>query len=123
MIGYIYAHHHWINVVRKIHVFGELDDREPSPLPKAQAIAAIYFPQFSDDIKAYDLAADKYELWMLEAGKKRVAGDIANLGDGGLEAHQPYYTQHIELLSALQKFAATEFATKSVPWKGTKKVE
>ncbi len=123
MIGYIYAHDHWIDTLRGIRVFGAADDREPSPLSKAQAIAAIYFPQFTDNLNGYSLAAGRYALWMLEAGQRRVAGDIANVNDGGVEAHRPYYAKHLELLDTLAKYAASEFAASSVPWKRTKKVE
>jgi hypothetical protein len=111
MLGFIYAHTHWIDGLRSIRVFGEHDSREPSQLPKAQAIAAIYFPHFVDDLKAYDLTARKYEIWMLDAAKRRLAGDVSTLIDGGSEAYAPYYEKYLEILATLQKYAAKEFAT------------
>jgi len=121
MIGYIYAHAHWLNVIKNVRVYGEQDNRDQSPLPMAQAIAAIYFPQFTQSIAELDVAADQYEIWMLEAAQRRLAGDVANLNQGGLEAHRPYMTKRFEVLGTLREYAASEFATKPVLWKRFKK--
>lgn len=123
MIGYIYAHDHWLNVLRNIRVFGAQDTQEPAPLPKAKAITAIYFPQFTDDLTELDVIASRYELWMLEKCKQRLAGNIDGLGDGQMEAYKPYMDKREEVLGKLREFAASEFATSSAPWKRTKRVE
>jgi len=117
MIGYIYVHDHWLNVVRNIRVFGAQDTQEPAPLPKAKAIAAIYFPEFTDGLSELDVIASKYELWMFEGAKKRLAGNIKELGDGSQDAYNPYMLKREELLGKLREFAASEFATSSLPWK------
>jgi hypothetical protein len=38
---------------------------------KLKAIAMIYFPQFMTDLAELDVLSDPYELWMLEAAKKK----------------------------------------------------
>lgn len=109
MIGYIYAHEHWLDIVRNIRVYGAPDTQEQTPLPKANAIAAIYFPQFIPALAKLSVVSRQYELWMLEAAKKRLAGNINGLNDGHQEAYQSYLDMREELLKLLRECAASEF--------------
>ena len=120
MIGYIYAHDHWLNVLRNIRVFGEEDNRELKPLPKAMAISAIYFPELSDEFAALDLTCSQYEVWMLAGAKKRLDGNIQGLTDGNEEAYRPYMQKREDLLSKLKVFAASEFVPNHSLWKRRK---
>lgn len=122
MIGYIYGHDHWLTVMRNIRVFGEQDNRDPSPLPKAQAIAAVYFSDFVPELTELENVARPFELWMLEKGQQRLAGNMEGLADGQIDAYRPYMNKRDELLGKLRALAAAEVAGSSVPWKRTKKV-
>ncbi|WAC21955.1 hypothetical protein [Blastomonas sp. SL216] len=109
MIGHLYAHEHWLGVVRSIRVYGAQDNNEQSPLPKAKAIAAIYFPQFIPALAGLSVVSHRYEIWMLEGAKKRLTGNIKELNDGHREAYQAYLDNQEQFLSTLREFAASEF--------------
>ena len=79
-------------------------------MPKAQAIAAIYFPQFVKDIAELDIAAGAYEMWMFEGAQKRLLGNIAELSEGSVEAYRPYMHKRADTLRKLSEFAASEFS-------------
>ncbi|HEY9091959.1 hypothetical protein [Parasphingorhabdus sp.] len=121
MLSCIYAHDHWLSVVQSIRVFGAQDTQEPAPLPKAKAIAAIYFPQFISSLSELDAVGSHYELWMFKAAKKRLSGNINGIGEGQIEARRPYRQKREEVLDNLRMFAASEFSTSLVPWKRFKK--
>jgi hypothetical protein len=123
MICHIHAFEHWLDVQKNIRVFGEIDNREPTPLPRAQSIATIYYPQFVDDLAMLDVAARNYVIWMLGRAQKRLEGDIASLRDGLGEAYRPYLAQKTQLLNKLQAFAAAEFAIKPPFWSRNNKVD
>jgi hypothetical protein len=123
MIGHIYAHDHWLNLIRGVRAYGEQDSREPTPLPKASAIAAIYFPQFVPALSELNQVTAQYELWMFGAAKKRLEGNIKELNDGHPEAYEPYMRKREDVLSKMREFAALEFALKPRPWRRSKKVE
>lgn len=110
MIGHIYAHDHWLSTIRNIRVYGVQDAEGATPLSKANAIAAIYFPQFLAGLSELGVVTTQYELWTLGGAQKRLTGDIKELNDGHPEAYKPYIRKREEVLSTLQTFAASEFA-------------
>lgn len=114
MIGYIYAHDHWLDMIRNIRVFGAQDNQEPAPLPRAMAIAVIYFPQFTTQLNALHLSANHYGAWMLQQGLKRLAGETKNLAEGHEAAYQPYLLMREGTLEKLKAYAASEFAAISL---------
>jgi hypothetical protein len=120
MIGYIYAHDHWLNIMRNIRVYGAQDAESPTPLSKANAIAAIYFPQFLTALAELGVVTNQYELWMFGGAQKRLAGNIKELNDGHPEAYDPYMNKREEVLTTLKQFAASEFAAKPLLWKRRK---
>lgn len=122
LIGYIYAHDHWLSRMRSIRAFGAQDTEDPTPLPKASAIAAIYFPQFATALSELSLATSNYEVWMFEAAQKRLRGNIQKLSDGHPAAYEPYMRKREDVLNTLREFAKSEFAIKPTLWKRRRKV-
>jgi hypothetical protein len=71
----------------------------------------IYFPQFMTDLAELDVLSDPYELWMLEAAKKRIANRISELNDGFGDACRPYATKLDAIQNQMRTFAKQEFET------------
>ena len=92
----------------KARVFGAPDRNVASPMAKVQAISSVYFPEFEEQIRQLDIIADQYEIWITEAGQKRLAKDDT-FAEGATEAHQPYYEKFQSLLKELRQFAKREF--------------
>jgi len=57
MVNTLYEHDHWLNEARDILVFGSKGIEGMSPLPRAQAIVAVYFPTFNARLAELNLAA------------------------------------------------------------------
>ena len=109
LIGALYEHAHWLDIMKNIRVFGREDTPPPSPLPKARAIVAIYFPGFVDQIHELEDAARVYELWMIEGSRKRLAGETARLNEGFNAAYKSYHERFSKVIASLQLLADTEF--------------
>jgi hypothetical protein len=109
LIATLYEHHHWLTIVRNVRVFGLGEDRKVmSPIAKVQAISSVYFPEFEDQIRELDIAADQYEIWMMTAEQKRLKKDVT-FADDAKEVYQPYLQKFHSLLRELREFAMREF--------------
>ena len=75
-----------------------------SPAAKIRAISSLYFPEFKENVVALDLAADKYELSMFDAGLQRLKNGVPS--DESLiavkAAYSPYIQAFKELTMALE---------------------
>jgi hypothetical protein len=108
LVAALYEHKHWLDTVEKIRVLARDEPITASPLAKVEAISAVYFPEFGDQIRALGGVAGEYELWMMEAGEKMVRNDPAYT-EGLIEARAPYLQAFLALLSELRAFARREF--------------
>lgn len=109
MVNTLYEHDHWLNEARNILVFGSEGTEGMSPLPRAQAIVAVYFPTFNARLAELESAARNYRAWMLSAAQKRIRGNIDKLTNGAPEAYAPYWNKFMELVGELRAFAEREF--------------
>lgn len=110
-------------LMSSIRACGAQDTPEPTPLPKASAMAAIYFPQFATALSELSLVTSPYELWMFGAVRKRFEGNIQELNDRHPAAYGPYIRKRENVLNKLRKFAVSESAQKPPLWKRSKKVD
>jgi hypothetical protein len=104
----LYEHRHWMERARVIRVFSDNDVVEASPIAKVETISAIYFPEFREQISNLDILADRYELWMIEARRKRLH-NVANYADGATDVFGPYSEASLKLLKEMREFAKREF--------------
>ena len=104
LVTTIYEHDHWLTYMRNVRVFGAEDKHILSPMAKMKAISAVYFPEFNDRLRELDLAADRFEQWMFEAGKVRLKEGAAAI-EGHLEARREYAERRHKLLGDLAHFA------------------
>jgi hypothetical protein len=109
LVATAYEHQHWLNRASDILVFGNSGEIGLSPLTKIEAISATYFPQFKLKIEALDTTARAYELWTLDAGRRRLAGEVEGLTAGGTDVYRPYLVSLNSLLVDLREYAKTEF--------------
>lgn len=81
----------WSSSLDGQHAFGTEDEELPSPVDEIRVIGAIYFPEFSTEIKLVALTALKYSGVVHRLGCERLtAGEIpANAVDKIEEAYEP----------------------------------
>jgi hypothetical protein len=79
LIATLYEHSHWLKEMQNVRLFGAEDKNVMSPLAKVQAISTVYFPDFEDQIRQLDIAADQYDLWGPWRHGKSVSQTILNL--------------------------------------------
>jgi hypothetical protein len=108
LVAALFEHKHWLDTMSKIRVFDQEGQLTTSPFARVQAIAAAYFPEFSQAISELDLAADRYEQWILEARERRLRNDQSYM-DGAREAYNAYFEQFHALQTELKAFARNEF--------------
>ncbi len=110
LIGALYAHEHWLDLLKNIRAFGFEDTHPASPLPNARAISAIYFPHLQNSLTELERVAREYEGWMLIAAGKRLEGKIDGLNEGIHDAYRPYIGALTNLLEEIRQYADREFA-------------
>lgn len=104
LIGLLYEHDHWLNLMRGIVVYGHEDSHPIEPLPKARAIVAMYFPDLKNDFAELDLKSKPLVLWMNKAGLKRIADNISEVNDGFEDSHKPYLSTFSDIISKLENY-------------------
>lgn len=108
LVTALFELHHWIHKMRNVKVFGEERDLEMSPIAKVQAKSTVYFPEFEKDLRELDLTADRYELWAMNAAKKRLTKEL-NYADGHEETYGTFMENFHTLMRRLREYAAKEF--------------
>ena len=108
LVTALFELHHWMAKMGNVRVFGEERDLEMSPIAKVQAISAVYFPEFEEEIRALDIAADRYELWAMKATGKRLKKE-SGFADGGSDEYEPYMEKFYPLMNTLRKYSRKEF--------------
>ena len=96
----------WLGNERLRIVYGETRERSLTPLHRAEALCAIYFPQFRSSFSDLTKAVMQYEVWMAQAAQKRIRNEIQSLNDGFMDVYQPYRHNWTQLVSALTDYAS-----------------
>jgi hypothetical protein len=75
LVATVVEHYHWISALRYFTISGTGSPPTLSPITKIEAIVSTYFPEFEDCVRKLDSASNKYEIWMLSTGQKRVRSE------------------------------------------------
>jgi hypothetical protein len=105
MIGTVYSHDHWIEKVREKRLFHDDDEETVTPLNRAIAISALYFPNLLDELKTLELSTAEYEVWMYAAREAKLSGGPPVTGDD----FRPIYERYRAAFLAFHN-KATEYA-------------
>jgi hypothetical protein len=108
LVAALFEHKHWLDIMSKIRVFDQQGQLSMSPFARVQAISSVYFPEFAQEISELDLAAERYEAWILDARQKRLQDEQSYL-DGAKEAYDSYFERFHSLQAELRAFARREF--------------
>jgi hypothetical protein len=111
LVAAVVEHFHWMANIRYFYISGQGSlPTSLSPITKIDAIASTYFPEFEKLVRQLDSASNKYEMWILNIGQKRVRNEP---GYESLTAHDevitPYTDIRAEFLMELRNFARREF--------------
>jgi hypothetical protein len=104
-VSALYEYEQWMDTQKNVRCYGENLPLGISPLAKAEAIAAIYFPSCSEKIKELERASLAYSAWMARSAMKRLDGRISELNTGFDEVYQPFYRNLAAVLDEARKIA------------------
>ena len=110
LVAAVVEHSQWIGALRFFTISGQGSLPTLSPITKIEAITSTYFPEFEVLVRQLDSASNKYEMWILSTGQKRVKNEP---GYENLVGHDEVVTQYAdkraEFLTELRRFARREF--------------
>jgi hypothetical protein len=110
LVGAVVEHYQWIAALRFFAISGQGSLPTLSPITKIEAITSTYFPEFEGSVRQFDIASNKYEMWILSAGQKRVKNEP---GYESLIGHDDVLTEYTDkravFLMELKRFARREF--------------
>jgi hypothetical protein len=110
LVGAVVEHLHWVAAMRYFFISGQGSQPALSPITKIQAIVSTYFPEFDLLVQEFDRVGNKYEMWILDTGQKRVRNEP---GYEKLVGHDDVVTKYTdkraEFLAELRRFARREF--------------
>ncbi|OJU26022.1 MAG: hypothetical protein BGN89_10975 [Alphaproteobacteria bacterium 64-6] len=110
LIAVLFEFNQWLDTLGNIYLFGRNIEEPISPLPRADAIAAVYFPSFRKKLLALDQKSNAYYLWLLQRAQLRLAGkSMDEVCAGRGEQFTPYYQLFLDLIDDLHDFADREF--------------
>ena len=117
LVGAVYEYDQWLDDLRDVNAFGEKRPPTPaSPFSKIEAIAAVYFPQFMNQIDVLSSGVDTFINWIFEAAGKRAGGLSGDkIKADFLQSYSPYREARDKLLKDLREFAQTEFQSHETP--------
>jgi hypothetical protein len=90
LVAALYEHEHWLQIDTRIKVYGEASERTVNPIAKIEAITAVYFSEFMDDVAKLRRAATQCEAETSKAALQRIQGKTEGLGKAAVEAYSPY---------------------------------
>lgn len=97
LLSLVQAQDDWLNLHRAKNAFGQMQEIPAPPLAQALAVAALYFPQFVQDLKRLDEKSTLYVGWTSQAGLRRLNGQIEKINDGFSEVFQDYWNTFVEV--------------------------
>ncbi len=101
----LHEHDHWLDNQRRRWAFGdESAPFAPDPLPRARALVSVYFPVLEDPLASLARVSLDYQTWNLEAGQKRLRGELDTMNDGFVEANRRYVDQHWETFRIVREY-------------------
>jgi hypothetical protein len=72
LVAAVVEHYHWMAGMRFFFVSGQGSQPALSPITKIEAIVSTYFPEFEMLVRQLDSASNRYEVWILSTGQKRI---------------------------------------------------
>ena len=109
MVAALYEYDHWLDNKRNRLVYGKDLPETASPFAKLYAISAVYFRQFSGQVRVLEAASREYELWMTQRAGHRLAKELNKLNEGFNEAYDDFSKRQITLKSDLLDYAEKVF--------------
>lgn len=104
LLTLLHEHDLWLEKQRGSKVFGSDEPAEAPPLPRALALASVYFPAMESALSSYEDRARDYWRWMLSAAEVRLQGNLGKANEGFEEAYRPYRTSFVAILKELARF-------------------
>src|SRR4029079_12231619 len=72
----VYEFDHWLDKYRLDTAIGKEQQMTSSPFAKLEGIVALHFPELSERTSTLASAAREYQLYLAQAGGKRLEGKI-----------------------------------------------
>lgn len=104
LVREVYRFDHWLTDVRDKHAYGSALLPGVTPLANIEAITTVHFPSLRSAVQAMATQAGIYQVWIMEAGGRRVANKLSEINDGQTEAYRPYRAAWKTLIDALRAY-------------------
>lgn len=103
LVRTVYAFDHWLEMKRNSTVFGDRSPETSTPIAIARAITTVHLTEFDSDLSELEKVARNYEIWMLGAARKRLAGEESRQVVEGFETViEPYQVKLHAFLQSLK---------------------
>lgn len=106
LVRFLHQHHHWLYQLRNAKCFGVETGDELRPFPSAQAIADVYFPDYSAKLMQLDTKSMEYELCLTKAASKRVNEPGSDFLEGTADSYSEYLKPFMLLNQELRTSAS-----------------
>jgi hypothetical protein len=110
LVSAVSEHYHWFAIMRYFFISGQGSQPPLSPIIRIEAIVSTYFPEFEEWVRRLDIASNRYEVWILNVGQKRVRNEA---GYEKLDGHDEVLTNYTDVrnnfLGKLRGFARRKF--------------
>lgn len=115
LVATMYEHQQWLRKEEDRVVFRGSEHEGVSPMGRAEALCAVYFPEFTGQLNELERKSARYRLWMFE-GRKLVENGDQTIAEKSQDAFAPYQQAYHDLLEALREYARTSLAPSSKSW-------
>lgn len=105
LLAVLNEHDTWLEKARDRIVLGKEADEGASPLPRALALSALYFPSLTSVIRRLEGPTSAYLHWMNEAGLRRLKDPMSNYGTGFREAYNQFLPEYNGVLDEVSDYA------------------
>jgi hypothetical protein len=110
LVSAVVEHYHWFATMRFFYISGQGSEPPLSPITRIEGIVSTYFPEFEELVRRLDSASNRYEIWILNVGQKRVRNEAGyEKLDGHDEVVTNYKDARSNLLAELKRFARRKF--------------
>jgi hypothetical protein len=75
LIGAVVEHYHWMGALRFFAISGQGNQPILSPMTKMEGIVSTYFPELEMLVRQFEGASNKYQIWILDVGQKRIRNE------------------------------------------------
>jgi hypothetical protein len=105
LLSIVLEHDNWLERVRLHRMFGDSESpTDKEPLPRAVALARIYFDGLAGSLDTLETANRQYQLWLSQAWERRTKSGLESVNDGFGSAFKAYADTRRKTVDAIVRY-------------------